>query len=53
MNKMRYKLVIYLRTESSCDIFETKEEAEEEKKYLEFLQPENIYEIEEIDNEMG
>ena len=44
-----YKIVSYMRIEPEEQELMTKEEAEQERTHLEFMQPENIYTIEEIE----
>ena len=45
----KYQVVCYLRIEPENKTPLTYEEALEDKEQLEFMQPENIYRIEEID----
>ncbi len=46
-----YRLVCYMRIVPEDQESMTCQEAELERKHMEFLQPENIYQIEEIDEE--
>jgi len=42
-----YKIICYIPVEPEAPlIFTSQKEAEQEKEHLEFLQPENIYQIE-------
>lgn len=45
----KYKIVAYMRIEPEEAELLTKEEAEKEREQLEFMQPENHYEIEEVE----
>ncbi len=47
----KYQVVCYLRIDSECKTPLTYEEALQDKEQLELMQPENIYRIEEIDDE--
>lgn len=53
MPKKKYQVVCYMRVEQEKEDIEplTLEEAKKEKEQGEFMQPENIYKIEEIEGE--
>lgn len=49
---MNYKVVCYMRVdidEEDEEFYESKEEAESVQRHFEFLQPENIYVVEEVE----
>ncbi len=46
----KYKVVCYIRVDSDDNDPLTIEEAISEKEQAEFMQPENIYQIEEVDD---
>ena len=48
MNSKKYQVVCYLRVDSADPESLTYKQALNEKKHLELLQPENVYRIEEI-----
>ena len=48
MNSKKYQVVCYLRVDSAGPESLTYEQALNEKEHLELLQPENVYRIEEI-----
>lgn len=47
---MAFQVITYMRIESE-ESFDSEEEAYKEKQHLEFLQPENIYQVVEMDDE--
>ncbi len=47
---MPYKILCWIPVEEEePEIYKTRAEAEKELKHLSFLQPENIYEVEEVE----